>query len=165
MKTKITLRQKKFADYYMKTANLYQSAKKAGYSEAYSRAQSHKLLENVGIKHYIESRMEKMDKKRIASAEEVLEFLTRVVRGEEKDQFGLEVSVQDRTKAGELILKRYRVFDKIDEKMDMLKRRQAELDVQKKQIELDKLSGKRNGDKDILSAIDKLSKRVESDIK
>lgn len=165
MKIKITPRQKKFADYYLQTANLYQSAKKAGYSDSYSKARSHELLENIGIKQYLESRMDKMDKKRIATIEEVLEFLTRVMRGEENDQFGIEVSIQDRTKAGELLLKRYRAFDKIDEKMDKLKRKQAELDVQKKQIELDKLSGKRDGDKDVLSAIDKLSKRVEDDIK
>ena len=32
------------------------------------------------------------------------------MRGEEKDQFGLEASLQDRTKAAELLGKRYRLF-------------------------------------------------------
>lgn len=36
------------------------------------------------------------------------------MRGEEKDQFGLDVSIQDRTKAAELLGKRYRLFtDKV----------------------------------------------------
>ena len=36
------------------------------------------------------------------------------MRGEEKDQFGLEISIQDRTKAAELLGKRYRLFtDKV----------------------------------------------------
>ena len=32
------------------------------------------------------------------------------MRGEEKDQFGLDASLQDRTKAAELLGKRYRLF-------------------------------------------------------
>lgn len=115
MKNKLTPKQKKFADYYIETANLYQSAMKAGYSKNYAKSQAHKLLENVGIKKYIEERMEKLDKERIASADEVLEYLTKVMRGNIKDQFGLEISIQDKTKAAELLGKRYRLFtDKVE---------------------------------------------------
>ncbi len=115
MKSKLTPKRKKFADYYIETANLYQSAMKAGYSKNYAKSQAHKLLENVGIKKYIEERMEKLDKERIASADEVLEYLTKVMRGNIKDQFGLEISIQDKTKAAELLGKRYRLFtDKVE---------------------------------------------------
>lgn len=115
MKSKLTPKQKRFADYYIETANLYQSALKAGYSKNYAKAQAHKLLDNVGIKEYVKERMEKLDKKRIASADEVLEYLTKVMRGDIKDQFGLEIAIQDRTKAADLLGKRYRLFtDKIE---------------------------------------------------
>ena len=62
------------------------------------------------IKEYIELRLAELEKKRVASADEVLQYLTRVMRGEEKDQFDLDPSLQDRTKAAELLGKRYRLF-------------------------------------------------------
>ena len=55
-------------------------------------------------------RLAELEEKRVASAEEVLQYLTRVMRGEERDQFDLDPSFQDRTKAAELLGKRYRLF-------------------------------------------------------
>lgn len=54
---KLTLKQQKFADEYIKTGNVYQSAKNAGYSENYAKGNSVKLLENVSVSEYIENRM------------------------------------------------------------------------------------------------------------
>ena len=51
-----------------------------------------------------------MQSARIADAEEVLQYLTRVMRGEVKDQFDLDPTIQDRTKAAELLGKRYKLF-------------------------------------------------------
>ena len=51
---KLTPKQKKFADEYIISGNAYQSAINAGYSDNYAKAQSSKMLENVGIKSYIE---------------------------------------------------------------------------------------------------------------
>ena len=50
-------------------------------------------------------------KRRIADADEVLDYLSGVMRGEIKDQFGLDASLQDRTKAAQELLKRYAVAD------------------------------------------------------
>ena len=50
----ISEKQRRFADYFIETGNIYQSAIKAGYSKNYAKAQAHKLLENVGIKNYID---------------------------------------------------------------------------------------------------------------
>ena len=47
--SKLNEKQKAFADYYIESLNAYESAKRAGYSEAYAKSQSYKLLENVGI--------------------------------------------------------------------------------------------------------------------
>lgn len=99
-----------------------ESATKAGYSENYARAQSHKLLENVGIKTYISERLAELQSKKVADQQEVLEYLTSVMRGEETEQTiigvgelgqeltDIEVSAKDRIKAAELLGKRYRLW-------------------------------------------------------
>lgn len=51
--------------------------------------------------------MGSLDNKLIAEADEVLKFYTAVMRGEVKDQFGLEASLSDRLKAGDSLMKRY----------------------------------------------------------
>lgn len=107
---KLTPKQKAFGDYYIELGNATEAAIKAGYSVNYANAQSYKLLENVGIKTYIEERLQLLEDKRIAKADEVLQYLTRVMRNEEKDQFDLDAPLNERTKAAELLGKRYRLF-------------------------------------------------------
>lgn len=110
---KLTERQKRFIDYYIETANATESAKRAGYSE--------KTAKNIGAENltklnfFIQKKLEEKESNRIASQDEVLEYLTKVMRGEEKDQFGLDASLQDRTKCAELLGKRYGTFkEKVD---------------------------------------------------
>ena len=124
---KINTRQKKFADEYIISGNIYQSAINAGYSENYSKAQSHKLLENVGIKKYIDKRLNEIESEKVADQQEVMEYLTRLMRGEETEteminvgnfeQELVQVPVKHniRKQAAELIGKRYSLWtDKVD---------------------------------------------------
>lgn len=111
--SKLTEKQKRFIDYYIETANATESARKAGYSA--------KTAKNIGaenltkLNYFIQEKLEEKENKRIASQDEVLEYLTKVMRGEEKDQFGLDASLQDRTKCAELLGKRYGTFkEKVD---------------------------------------------------
>ena len=103
------------------------SAIEAGYSKEYARSRSHEMLENVGIKSYIDERLAKLESKKIATQEEVLQYLTSVMRGEKTEpllvldgegtQKVIEAvpSVQSRTKAAELLGKRYGTFtDRVD---------------------------------------------------
>ncbi|MDM8313142.1 MULTISPECIES: terminase small subunit [Clostridium] len=108
MDKKLTPKQQAFADYYIETGNATEAARRAGYKKP--NVQGSQNLEKLSIKSYIEERMKVLDEKRIAKGEEVLQYLTKVMRGEEKDQFGLDASLQDRTKAAELLGKRYRLF-------------------------------------------------------
>lgn len=120
--TKLSIKQKRFADEYIISGNAYQSAIDAGYSKAYAKADSHKLLEKPGIKSYIESRMLEMDKRKVADQQEVLEYLTSVMRGEVTEPLTVldgdgyqrvidaSPSVATRNKAAELLGKRYRIF-------------------------------------------------------
>lgn len=103
----MTPKQKAFADYYIQTGNATEAAKKAGYSENNVGENAAKTLKNPKVAQYIAERMGQQDKSRVADANEVIEFYTAVMRGEVKDQFGLEASLSDRLKAGDSLMKRY----------------------------------------------------------
>lgn len=111
---KLTKKERIFADEYVKTTNGTQSAITAGYSEKTASVTASKMLRKPKVRQYIDAIMDERSKSTIATADEVLEYLTRVVRGEEKDAFGLDVSVADKTKAAELLGKRHMLFtDKV----------------------------------------------------
>lgn len=71
-----TPQQIKFADAYIRLGVAEESALEAGYSKNYAKAQSYKLLEKVGVKKYIDQKMAELSKPAIASADEVLQYLT-----------------------------------------------------------------------------------------
>lgn len=114
----LTIKQQKFADIYIETGNATQSYIDAGYkatTRKVAESNAKKLLGNYSVSLYIENKMNQLQKETIASQDEVLEYLTKVMRGEEKDQFGLDASLQDRTKCAELLGKRYGTFkEKVD---------------------------------------------------
>lgn len=104
----LTEKQKRFIDYYIQTGNATEACRLAGYNgENLNRIGSENLSK---LDFFIKERLEEKQKERIASQDEVLEYLTKVMRGEEKDQFGFDASLQDRTKCAELLGKRYGTF-------------------------------------------------------
>lgn len=115
MEDKLTPKQKAFADYYIECGNATEAAIKAKYSKKTARQIGTENLSKPSISEYIAERMKAVEEKRIATGDEVLRYLTSVMRGEEKDQFDLDASLQDRTKAAELLGKRYGLFkDKVE---------------------------------------------------
>lgn len=111
---KLTKKERIFADEYVKTTNGTQSAITAGYSEKTASVTASKMLRKPKVRQYIDAIMDERSKDTIATADEVLQYLSRVMNGEEKDAFGLDVSVADRTKAAELLGKRHMLFtDKV----------------------------------------------------
>lgn len=109
-KKPLTEKQKAFCEYYIASTNATEAAKKAGYSEKTAKSVGSENLTKPDIKAYIDERLKEMQDNRIADAEEVLTYLSRVMRGVEKDQFDLEPTLTDRTKAAELLGKRYALF-------------------------------------------------------
>lgn len=103
----LTERQKKFADYYLECGNATEAAKRAGYSEKTARQIGTENLSKPSISAYINQRLAQIEEESIADIKEVLKFYTKVMRGEEKDQFGLDASLNDRLKAGDSLMKRY----------------------------------------------------------
>lgn len=102
----LTKKQKDFADYYLELGNQTEAAKKAGYSKKTAYSIGNENLKKPEIKAYIAERLAQIEKESIASIDEVMKFYTKVMRGQEKDQFGLDASLSDRMKAGGEIIKR-----------------------------------------------------------
>lgn len=108
--TELNEKQKAFCEYYIQSLNATEAAKKAGYSEKTASSMGAENLRKPQIKLYIDELLAKMQSERIADAEEVLQYLTDVMRGNVKDQFDLDPTIQDRTRAAELLGKRYKLF-------------------------------------------------------
>ena len=123
---KLNARQKAFCEYYVACGNATEATIKAGYSKRTAKSIGQRLLTFVDIKKYIDELMQKLESKRIATAEEVLQNLTAMMRGEiqeevvvvegEGDGFSSarimkkQVSAKERIKAAELLGKRHALF-------------------------------------------------------
>ena len=125
--SKLTLKQRRFADEYIISGNATEAAIKAGYAKrSAQQVGSENLLKPV-IKSYIDKRLEELKSEKVADQQEVLEFLTSVMRGEKTEQtlcsigelgqevIDIDVGAKDRIKAAELIGKRHRLWtDKVE---------------------------------------------------
>ena len=128
---KLTEKQKRFADYYIETGNATESARRAGYKGKNINNVASENLAKVGVKSYIDEKLKILQDERIASAKEVLEFLTKSMRGEldeeivvvegtgdgtsEARKIKKQIGLRERIKSAELLGKRYRLFtDKVE---------------------------------------------------
>lgn len=82
----LTPKQEKFINEYVKEPNATQAAIKAGYSEKTAGVIGANLLKKVNISEEIKNRLGDIKSDSIAEAKEVLEYFTRVMRREEKEQ-------------------------------------------------------------------------------
>lgn len=103
----LTPKQKAFVDEFLKCGNATEAAKKAGYSERSARQMGAENLSKPSISEYIQERQKQIDNERIASITEIQQFYSSVLRGEVKDQFGLEASLDTRMAAGRELMKRF----------------------------------------------------------
>jgi phage terminase, small subunit len=118
----LTLKQKKFADEYIVSGNATESAIKAGYSKKTANRIGSENLSKLDIKNYIDERLKEIESDKIADQQEVLKYLTAVMRGEMTEQTlksvgesgqvitEIDVGAKDRIKAAELLGKRYRLW-------------------------------------------------------
>lgn len=115
-------RQKKFCDEYLIDCNATQAAIRAGYSPKTAKQIGQENLTKPDLKSYIDEQLEILHNQKTADAQEVLEYLTAVMRGEHTEQVlklvgegvqtitDIDVSARERLKAAELIGKRYGMF-------------------------------------------------------
>ncbi|MGA3512946.1 terminase small subunit [Lactiplantibacillus plantarum] len=124
MKRKLTPKQQKFADEYIKAGNAADAARKAGYSKRSARSVGQENLTKPDIKQYIDERMAEIASKRIMDATEAVELLTSIARGETKETVYIgtadgvyekhkEADLKTRISAAREILKRYPGDDKL----------------------------------------------------
>lgn len=118
----MTLKQQRFADEYIITGNATQAAIKAGYSKKTAKVIANENLTKPYIKKYIDERLEQLESEKIASQQEILSYLSSVMRGEMTEQTlrsvgesgqviaEIDVGAKDRIKAAELLGKRYKLW-------------------------------------------------------
>ena len=131
----LNYRQKLFCDEYLIDLNATQAAIRAGYKEKYAHTNANKLLQNTTIQEYIQKRLDEKEDELIAKQDEVLKYLTSVLRGKSKASIVVVESTGDyesrareiqkgpdekeRLKAAELLGKRYGLYtEKVDVKED-----------------------------------------------
>ena len=114
--------QRKFCDEYLISGNATDAAIKAGYSRKTAKQTGSENLSKPDLRAYIDEQLAKIHSAKIADAEEVMKYLTSVMRGEHTEQVlklvgegvqtvtDIDVSAKERLKAAELIGKRYGLF-------------------------------------------------------
>jgi len=126
----LTPKQRKFCDEYLISGNATDAAKKAGYSEKTAYSIGEENLKKPELREYIDAKLEQISSEKTATAEEVMHYLTSVMRGESVSEIVVVEGIGDgcsearsmnkapdekeRLKAAELIGKRYGLFtDKV----------------------------------------------------
>lgn len=130
----MTEKQKRFADEYLIDLNgtrAYKVAYPSVKKDQVAATNAGRLLRNAEVKTYIDEQLEKMHNEKTADAQEVLEYLTAVMRNEQTEEVVVvegtgdgcseartmekDTSIKDRVKAAELLGKRYSLFtDKME---------------------------------------------------
>lgn len=119
---KLTPLEAKFIEEYIVTNNATKSFLSAGSKSKQPRTDASKVLAKPYIKEEIEYRLQVIEDETIADATEIFQYFTSVMRGEIKDQFGLEASLGERTKAAQELARRK--IDLADKGTDVNKQQQ-----------------------------------------
>lgn len=125
----LTEKQKLFALEYLKDLNAtraYKEVYKTCKSDKVAGVNSSRLLGNARVQKYIKEQIEGIKSEKIADAEEVMQYLTKVLRGESESEIVVVEGTGDgcssartmkkapdekeRTKAAELLGRRYGIF-------------------------------------------------------
>ena len=105
-RNEITPKQKKYAIEFVKCGNQTEAAKRAGESAKTARQAGAENMKKPVVLEYIQELQKKIESEKIADIAEIMQYLTAVMRGEVKDQFDLDPSLAERTKAAQELLKR-----------------------------------------------------------
>jgi len=123
LESKLSKKELTFANEYLKDLNRTRAAIRTGYSQKSAKNQAYRMMTNDDLRTYIDARIKKMQTERVADAQEVIEFLSSVVRGEKKEQVlkytsvgtqelvDVDVSIQQQISAAKELLKRYDLVD------------------------------------------------------
>ena len=140
----MTKKQKRFVDEYLIDLNATQAAVRAGYSPNTAYSIGAENLKKPEIQNAIDERLEQLKSEKTADAQEVIEYLTSVMRGESEGEELINEFVgdgcskpttvkkapseKDRLRAAELLGKRYGIFtEKTELKADVTSEKLADV--------------------------------------
>ena len=121
-RTGLTERQRRFCEEYLIDGNAAQAAIRAGYSKRSATVVSTTLMKSPQVQAYLKKLLDELHSAKVADAQEALEYLTSVMRGEQREQTlqligdgmqditAIDVAAKDRLKAAWLLGKRYGIF-------------------------------------------------------
>ena len=167
---KLTTKQQKFADEYIKSGNATQAYKLAYSTKNMAptsiNSEATKTLRKPNIKTYIDSRLKELSNSKILSAQEVLEYLSRVVAGKETESVAtakgvyddVPVSAKDRISAAKELLKRYPTTDPMEKQK--LKKLAADARISEARANVAERLGSEGDDK-LDELMDKLIKETD----
>ena len=136
---KLTEKQRRFVDYYVETGNKTEAAKKAGYSEKTAASIGDENLRKPAIKAAIDARLRELEGKRIAKADEVMQFLTSTLRGEVKEERVVVEGTGDGRSDARIITVQVSARDRLEAAKSLLKRYPMQLDAKEQKLKLQKL--------------------------
>lgn len=117
----LTLQERQFCDHYVTCFKGTESAKVAGYTPSNAGRQATELLSRPHVEEYIKMRVHTMGAEKIAKEEEVLTFLTDVMRNDyQKANATRPFIPRDRIQCAELLGKRYAMWtDKVEQTQEV----------------------------------------------
>ena len=132
---RMTAKQRRFCDEYLVDLNATQAAIRAGYSPKTAYSIGTENLRKPELKEYIDARMAEKESELIADQNEVLKYLTTVLRGQSRSKVVVVENVgftsqaremekspdeKERLKAAELLGKRYGLYtDRVEQDVDL----------------------------------------------
>ncbi|MCH5157469.1 MAG: terminase small subunit [Clostridiales bacterium] len=104
----LTPKQQTFCEHYIACHNATQAAINAGYREHTAYSQGQRLLKNVEVKKRLDEMATKATIRRVASAQDVLDFLSNIMSSKEERTL-------DRLKAARMLADHYKLLDGVQQ--------------------------------------------------
>lgn len=133
---KLTEKQKRFVDFFIKTGNASEAARLAGYSKKTSPWIGQENLHKPTIKAAIDERLKELASKRTASLSEVLEFMTSVMRGEVAEEVVVTEGTGDGCSEARIVPKQVSARDRLEAAKALEKRLGRFIDLEKEEQQL-----------------------------
>ena len=164
---KLTEKQRRFVDYYIETGNASEAARRAGYSERIANRIGTENLSKPVIKAAIDARLRELEGKRIAKADEVMQFLTSTLRGEVKEERVVVEGTGDGRSDARIIKVQVSARDRLEAAKSLLKRYPMQLDAKEQKLRLQKLEAEIRAaeqvDDDAVTIVDNLGDGDDED--
>jgi phage terminase small subunit len=162
--TKLTLKQQRFVDEYIISGNATDAAIKAGYAKKAAYQSGAENLKKPQIKEAIKQRLAELEKHKIATADEVLQVFTSILRQELTEEV---TELDQSTGTFVTIEKKPSIAEVIKAGSELMKRYPTKLELQKLKLEIEKLQSQVGGsegqDEKIAGFLEKVKELVVDD--